>query len=116
MRQDFLQIGNRLAIQNGDFVLTTDNTAVAQRVKRMLLLFKGEYWLNLDLGVPYYEGILGKKNSLETVQSLFINAIKSVAGVKEVLSFDLSFDDKTRELSLETTILDDLNQELEIEI
>ena len=50
-----------LAIIDFDLQLTTDQQAIAQRVKQSLLLFKGEWFLDRDLGVPYYEDILGTK-------------------------------------------------------
>jgi len=107
--KDLLLSGADILIENFDLQLTNDDEAVAQRVKRALLLFKGEWFLDRDLGVPYYENILGTKNSLDSVRSVFIQAIRDVEGVKEIKNFDMQFNDATRELSIDITILDDLN-------
>lgn len=103
-----------LSIENFDLQLTSDEQVVAQRVKRALLLFKGEYFLNTDLGLPYYSDILGTKNSLDSIRSLFVNEIKSVEGVKEINNFDMVFNDVTRELSIQLTLTDTLNKKIDI--
>lgn len=105
-----------LAIIDFDLQLTTDQQAVAQRVKQALLLFKGEWFLDRDLGVPYYEDILGTKNSIDTVRAIFVNTIRSVDGVKDLTEFNIEFNDATRTLELKLTIIDDLSNEINIEL
>jgi len=111
-----LSSSHDLAIIDFDFQLTTDDQAVAQRVKQALLLFKGEWFLNQDLGIPYYDSILGTKNSIDTVRAIFVNAIRSVDGVKDLTELDIEFNDATRTLELKLTIIDNLNNEINIEL
>lgn len=103
-----------LAIVDFDLQLTTDEQAIAQRVKQALLLFKGEWFLDRDLGVPYYEDILGLKNGVDTVRAIFVNAIRGVDGVKDLTEFNIEFNDATRTLKLKLAIIDDLNNEINI--
>ena len=117
MDRDLLLGANHdLAIINTDFTLTDDNQVIAQRVTRALLLFKGEYFLNQDIGMPYYEDILGSKNSLDSLQAIFINAVYEVEGVAEVKEFDIAFDNASRTLTINMTIEDIFNNEINITI
>jgi len=105
-----------LVIENFDLALTSNKQIVAQRVKQALLLFKGEWFLDRDLGIPYYEDILGTKNSIDTVRAIFVNTIRSVDGVKDLTEFNIEFNDATRTLSIKLTIIDDLSNEINIEL
>jgi hypothetical protein len=111
-----LSSSHDLEIIDFDLQLTSDQQAVAQRVKQALLLFKGEWFLDRDLGVPYYEDILGTKNSIDTVRGVFVNAIRAVDGVKDLIEFNIEFDDATRTLGIKLTIIDDLSNEINIEL
>ena len=115
MEEDLLlSASHDLEIIDFDLRLTDDSTRVAQRVKRALLLFKGEYFLDSELGMPYYNDILGTKNSLDSIRSLFINEISSVEGVKEINAFDMVFSDVTRELTIQLKVTDTLSNQIEI--
>jgi hypothetical protein len=103
-----------LAIENFDLKLTTDEQVVGQRVKRALLLFKGEYFLDSELGMPYYSDILGTKNAIDSIRGIFINEIKSVEGVKEVNAFDMVFNDAARTLTIQIKLTDTLNNQIDI--
>lgn len=117
MKHDILLTGGHdLAIIDFDLKLTDDNTVVAQRVKRALLLFKGEYFLDSEIGMPYYNDILGTKNSLDTIQAIFINAIREVRGVADIKEFNIAFDNANRTLTINITIKDNLDNEVEISI
>ena len=103
-----------LAIENFDLQMTTDENAVAQRVKRTLLLFKGEYFLDAELGIPYFDEILGTKNSIDSIRSVFVSEISNVEGVQEINSFDIAFDNLSRVLTIECVLTDTLNNHINI--
>lgn len=103
-----------LAIENFDLQFTTDKNTVAQRVKRALLLFKGEYFLDAELGIPYYDEILGTKNSIDSIRSIFVSEISNVEGVHEINSFDILFDNSSRVLTIDCVLTDTLNNNINI--
>lgn len=117
MKHDILLTGGHdLAIIDFDLKLTDETSVVAQRVKRALLLFKGEYFLDSDIGIPYYNDILGTKNSVDTIQAIFINAIREVSGVADVKEFNIAFDNKERTLTINMTVKDTLDNEIDITV
>lgn len=65
---------------------------VGQRLKIRLLTFYGEYFINTVYGVPYWERILGiKQTSKAAADLIFQQQILAEVGVKELVSFESTF-------------------------
>ena len=60
---------------------------IGQKVSILLKTFKGEWFLDDLIGIPYFQTILGKKISKEKIDSLFKTQILSVDGVLKILEF-----------------------------
>lgn len=73
---------------------------VAQLVRIAIRLFRGEWFLDLDAGVPYFQTILGKKYDAATLRAELVKAVVDVPGVAEILNITLEFDGATREASV----------------
>ncbi len=74
--------------------------AVAQGIRCRVLLFRDEWFLDLDAGVPYYQDLLGQRFNAARARSIFRDAILSAPGVLELLSLEVSFDAGARLLSV----------------
>jgi hypothetical protein len=117
LEQDLLlNFSGDLAIENGDLQLTANKQTLEQRIKRALLTFKGEWFLNEEIGIPYFQDILGHKNSIATLKDIFINEIQKIEGVKELQDLKIKLDNQERGLEINFTILDDLNNILTMEV
>ena len=67
MTDIILDLNHDLSILNKDIRLFKDiGLNTAQRVKINLLNFLGEWFRDVDTGVPYLQTILGRRNSLES--------------------------------------------------
>ncbi len=83
---------------------TTGLEAVAQALRISLLSFKGEWFANLDNGVPYLEregvtateALLGQRYSADKVNAAFRTVIAGTTGVTEILSLAVEFVTSTR--------------------
>lgn len=66
--------------------------SLAEDVQNYLLislrLFKGEWYLDLTQGIPYFQNILGKKISLQIVTQIFKSAILKCPGIQSLDSID----------------------------
>ena len=86
-----------LALVDGQIVLVEGIDEVRQSLQQSLRFLKGEWFLDIRMGVPYRD--LKEKSSDE---SLFRSVVTKVAldvdGVLEVLALELDFDRVTREL------------------
>jgi len=69
--------------------------AVAQVVQTSLLLFLGEWYLDLTAGVPYPEDIIGK-HSQALADATLIAYISQIQGVTNIEGFQTVLDPDTR--------------------
>lgn len=73
---------------NGSTPVTEDKAdSVAQKLYIMLRTFQGEWFLDIDHGIPYLQQILGQKTSREAVDLIFQQKILAEDGVQELVSF-----------------------------
>lgn len=89
-----------LVIENGDLVLTTGSDAVRQHLSQRLRTFFGEWFLNLDAGLPYFQEILVKDPNLNAIDGVIKSEIINTPGVLELLSFNIDFDSALGTLTL----------------
>lgn len=93
---------NDLVIENGDFVLVRGIAAVMQSCRIALQLFTDEWFLNQDVGIPYWTAILGFKPAVAVrAAQLAIRAeLAQISGVIQVTKVDVVFNGATRQLSI----------------
>lgn len=89
-----------LVIDNDDFALVDGADAIAQDISTRLQFFQGSWFLDIRLGMPYYQRILGKKARLNVIKSIFAEAISSTAGVTAINDLVVDFDGLTRAVSV----------------
>lgn len=89
-----------IELVSGDLILTVNEETIDQHVRANLRSFKGEWFLNLDDGVPYYQEILKKNQSPVIVDAILKEAILNSYGVTELTAFDIKVDTETRKLFL----------------
>lgn len=112
MARDFkLDDNGDWAIENFGFSFTSDNSEyVKQKIRIRLQFFKGEYYLNIDAGVPYYQSILGKQITVDDAIAILKSVIVGTPGVVELLNFDPNLDGATRILSIEFKVRTEQNE------
>ena len=92
-----------LQLSGGDFIQIEGVQAAAQEVKTRLLFFKGEFFLDLREGVPYFQEILRKGVDLERVRSIIRQTVQSVPGIVDVPLVDIDLNRSTREATITWT-------------
>lgn len=99
-----------LQIKDGDFQFTESDTpeAVRQECIQVLRSFKGEWFLDKEDGVAYYQDILGKRFRPSVVRSLMTTMLLTVAHVTKVESVLMSYDGSKRELTVDFKVDSDL--------
>lgn len=96
--------------ENGDIAtrgvqFIHERDEIAQTIKTRLALFLGEYFRNIKDGTPWYEQILGKFVSLDTVEAVLRARIANTQGVIRLTSFSTDFDLDARKYSLTAGVL-----------
>ena len=85
---------------------TTPAEVVAQRLRIRLSTYLGEWFLNTEYGVPYWQRILGKKTTKTAVDRIFQEQILQERGVREIVSFSSTFKNRQYEMSFRVRALD----------
>jgi hypothetical protein len=79
---DLVHDGHRLQ-------LIADVPAIAQSLRTRLSTFQGEWFLDEDFGVPYFQTVLGKQASLVAVREVFRGIIADTPGVLGIVRLEL---------------------------
>lgn len=61
--------------------------AIAQRLLVRMSFFKGEWFLDTRLGIPYLENVFVRNPDLPFIEAMFRKVIKTTPGVDKVLSY-----------------------------
>jgi len=88
----------------GDYKIGTfvdQSAATVQAVYTRLREFKGEWYLNELDGTAWFQKILVKPPNLPVAEAEIKSRIVQTDGVKELLSFEMTFNNETRELLVE---------------
>jgi hypothetical protein len=72
---------------SGNMAMASLPYSAAQDAASAIKLFKGEYWYDTALGVPYFQQILGKQPPLALMRAKFIAAAKTVPDVVSAQCF-----------------------------
>ena len=88
---DLLLENNDLKFTNGELTLISGGEEIKQRISERLQLFKGEWFLDTTVGVPYFQSILKKNPVREEVEAFLVQAIAETPGVEEITQFEASF-------------------------
>lgn len=85
-----LTTGDAVFVNGTTPVVSDAGGNVAQRLYIMLRTFAGEWYLNTDHGIPYFQSILGQKNTKQAIDLIFQQKILAETGVQEILEFSSS--------------------------
>ena len=91
-----LTTDNDLKLIDGSLTLVEGIDEVAQKIKQVLLSVRGDWFLDLDLGLPFFQEILKKATSVSAVENIYLDAISGVPGVLDITKFRLDFQSSTR--------------------
>lgn len=84
---------------DGNLAMVKDAEAVGQHAKQRVMTFKGEWFLNSDVGVPWLTQLLGKGYNPALAESIIKAVIKKTGGVTAITTFSVRFNKVRRQLS-----------------
>lgn len=108
---------NSFAWEKRDMTMTSEYLQyMQQKVRACLSLFKGEWYLDTGIGIPYIPSFDTEKDAHRSVLESAIRVkISSIDGIKKLLSFSSELDTKTRTLSVSFSAQCDNGETLEVE-
>lgn len=97
---------NDLDVSNGDIQLVSDGLEVVQSAKIRILIIQGEWWLDLLIGVPWFDMMFRTVYSLRQKTDYLRRVILDTIGVRRILKFEFGMNLINRgsliELNVET--------------
>lgn len=85
-----------LILEDGDLQLNEGLESIRQNLQARLSFFLGEWFLDVDAGVPYYQDVLRKNPDPVVLDGLFKEAILGTPGVIGLDEFDMQLDTSAR--------------------
>ena len=104
-----------LLLSDYDLVIIDGVDQVAQNLEIRLKFFLGEWYLDIDAGLPYYQDVFIKSPNQIRVESLIKQEILDTDGINEITSFSSEFDSSLRKFSVNFSALAD-EGEVELEV
>lgn len=103
---------------DNDLVITSDLAfsrgiaAVAQSCRIALQMVQGEWFLDLEVGIPYWEEILAQKPliAIEASRVAFRRELLSIEGVIDVSKLDITYERSTRTMTVVWQVLTGLGE------
>lgn len=99
-------VNDDLAFENNNLVMVNGADEVAQNLRNELRFFAGEWFLDTDLGVPFFEDVFKKNPDPAIIDAIFKNKILNTAGVIELLEYNLELNGRKLELSFKARAVD----------
>lgn len=111
-----LDSNNDLIIRDGTFLLVEGAAQTVQAVRSNLLAYKGEWFLDTEDGVPYFEKIFTRPADLANIESIIKATILNTEGVSGIVEFQTSYDRESRGLTISVSITDIYDDTLNLEV
>ena len=89
-----------LVLGNGDLSFVDEKEEIAQSIKVRLLFIRGEWILDLQLGVQMYDVLFNTRVSKALKEQLIKNIILQTDGVTGVASFNFDVDSTTKKATV----------------
>ncbi len=116
MKSYSLNSDNDIYLDGGRFVLIEDGAQVAAKLRTNLLTYLGEWFLDLNTGVPYFQEIFVKPVDLANVESILKQTILTTDGVESLTTFETSFDGVLRSFAVQAQVKTIYNTVEEIQV
>jgi hypothetical protein len=96
-----------------DLQLSSGIQAVTQEMRLRMGAFRGDWFLDLDYGIPYFQELLGQKFDVSRARNAFRSALAASDNIVQVNKLNVEFDGVTRSLSVAWEVLTDIGTAFE---
>jgi hypothetical protein len=99
-RLDFLLDSDNELVIDRDFAFASGQSGAAQVIRNEMEAFKGEWFLDLDDGTPWYQEILGKKYNEVRISQVMRTRLLAISIVDSVIEMSSEWDGATRTMTV----------------
>jgi hypothetical protein len=102
---------------DGNLAMAEDNEAIAQHAKQRLLFYRGEWFLDTEAGVPWFQEIFVRPHNDGIIEALIKREILDTDGIAELTDFEMQVDGRKRSIQvLEAVGRSVLDERLEVSL
>lgn len=87
-------------IRDSNLMMVSGNEAVGQLVKQRLMAYRGEWFLDQNVGVPWVQQVMVRPFNAVVADAVIKDTILGTLGVREMLSFSMEVRPARRELAV----------------
>jgi hypothetical protein len=91
---------NDIYFVDGELPLVTGIEELRQLVGQVLRSFLGDWFLDYEIGLPYFQTIFQKATSISDIEGIFLDRISGIPGILDISKFDIEYDPETRLLNI----------------
>ena len=95
-----LNSDNDIAVTGNTLQLVSGQEELTQIAKQRLQTFRGEWFLDTSIGIPYFQTVLEKLTDPALIDAIFIDEISNIPGFISLLEYNSDLDLPTRQLTL----------------
>lgn len=99
-----------LDVSSGNLQIIGGADSIPQELRLRLKFFKGEWFLDREAGIPYFQDVLVKQPDPNVLQGVFRKALLECPGVLAVNELTLTRDSTTRALNLSFRVSTDAGE------
>lgn len=85
---------------DGNLAIVTRAEAISQHVRQRLKTFEGEWFLDKEAGIPWFDQLLGKRYNPALAEAVVKAEILNTQGVASIESFSVAFAKDVRDLQI----------------
>lgn len=114
-----LDANGELLFTDGDLQMVAGSDAIVSDARARLQFIQGEWFLDLSVGVPYYQSIFVKNPNMAVVQAAYRDTLAQTEGVISVDSLTVDYDSPSRNLKIAFSLSTDvgvINQSVAIPV
>lgn len=93
-----LDENNDIVLLNGSFATVKDGAEVLQHIKARLDAFKGEWFLDVESGTPWFQDIFVNPVNIANIESIIKSRIIETKGVLKLLTFETNYTSNDRKM------------------
>jgi hypothetical protein len=82
-----------LDFSSNDYQFIQDDDVIVQTLETRFQFFKGEWFLDTRLGVPYFQRVLVKGTPLHVIESIFREVIRTTPGIRDVIKLTVEVEE-----------------------
>lgn len=112
-------VTDELVFADGDLQFVSGKDSIVSDAKARLRFFQGEWFLDLNAGMPYFQSILVKAPNMAVVNAAYRDTLSQTEGVIAVNSLSVDYTPSGRSLQVTFSISTDvgvINQSVQVPV